>query len=62
MVILHLGLKKIESLTLLITENNNKIVKKIKKRKYNIQRIDGLPKKKVTPPEEFYARIKKKIN
>jgi murein DD-endopeptidase MepM/ murein hydrolase activator NlpD len=35
------------------------IVKKIKKRKYNIQKIDGLPKKKVTPPEEFYVRIKK---
>ena len=33
--------------------------KKIKKRKYNIQRIEGLPKKKVTPPEEFYVRIKK---
>jgi murein DD-endopeptidase MepM/ murein hydrolase activator NlpD len=30
-----------------------------KKRKYKIQRIDGLPEKKVTPPEEFYARIKK---
>ncbi len=39
--------------------NNKKIVKKIKKRKYKIQRIDGLPKKKVTPPEEFYSRIKK---
>ena len=34
------------------------IVKKILKRKYNIQRIDGLPKKKVTPPEEVYERIK----
>ena len=39
--------------------NNEKIIKKVKKRKYKIQRIDGLPKKKVTPPEEFYARIKK---
>jgi murein DD-endopeptidase MepM/ murein hydrolase activator NlpD len=39
--------------------NNEKIIKKIQKRKYNIQRIDGLPEKKVTPPEEFYARIKK---
>tara|TARA_Y100001970_G_C14197563_1_gene839045 strand:- start:850 stop:1659 length:810 start_codon:yes stop_codon:yes gene_type:complete len=39
--------------------NNEKIIKKVKKRKYNIQRIDGLPEKKVTPPEEFYARIKK---
>ena len=39
--------------------NNEKIIKKIQKRKYNIQRIDGLPEKKVTPPEEFYARIEK---
>ena len=36
-----------------------KLVKKVKKRKYNIQRIDGLEEKKVTPPEEVYARIKK---
>jgi murein DD-endopeptidase MepM/ murein hydrolase activator NlpD len=38
---------------------NKKIIKKIKKRKYNIQKIDGLAKKKVTPPEEFYERIKR---
>ena len=30
--------------------NKQKIVKKVKKRKYNIQRIDGLEEKKVTPP------------
>ena len=36
-----------------------KIVKKVLKRKYNIQRIDGLDEKKVTPPEEVYERIKK---
>ena len=36
-----------------------KIIKKVQKRKYNIQRIDGLEEKKVTPPEEVYARIKK---
>ena len=42
-----------------IGNNKNKIVKKILKREYKIQRIDGLPKKKVTPPEEFYARIKR---
>ena len=35
------------------------IEKQVLKRKYKIQRIDGLPKKKVTPPEEFYERIKK---
>jgi len=40
-------------------ENKNKIIKKVQKRKYNIQRIDGLEEKKVTPPEEVYERIKK---
>ena len=35
------------------------IVKKIQKRKYKIQRIDGLPEKKVTPPKEVYERIKR---
>ncbi len=43
----------------IINNQNIKIVKKILKREYNIQRIEGLPKKKVTPPEEFYARIKR---
>ena len=33
--------------------------KKILKREYKIQRIDGLPEKKVTPPKEVYERIKK---
>ena len=37
----------------------NKITKRVQKRKYNIQRIDGLEQKKVTPPEEVYERIKK---
>ena len=36
-----------------------KITKRVKKRKYNIQKIDGLEEKKVTPPEEVYERIKK---
>ena len=31
----------------------------MRKRKYNIQRVDGLEEKKVTPPEEVYERIKK---
>ena len=53
------GIEKDRKFDIVITENNNKIVKKIKKRKYNIQKIEGLPKKKVTPPEEFYARIKR---
>ena len=53
------GIGKDRKFDITITENNKKIIKKIQKRKYNVQRIDGLPKKKVTPPEEFYARIKK---
>ena len=43
------------------TEKNGKkekILKKFKKREYQIQRIDGLPEKKVTPPKEVYERIK----
>ncbi len=35
------------------------VVKKVFKRKYKIQRIDGLPEKKVTPPKEVYERIKR---
>ena len=35
------------------------IEKKIFKREYKIQRIDGLPKKQVTPPPEVYKRIKR---
>ena len=35
------------------------IEKKVYKRKYKIQKIDGLPEKKVTPPKEVYDRIKR---
>ena len=35
------------------------IEKQVFKRKYKIQRIDGLPSKQVTPPPEVYDRIKK---
>ena len=35
------------------------IEKKVFKREYKIQRIDGLPPKQVTPPPEVYDRIKK---
>ena len=38
------------------------IVKKVFKRKYNIQRIDGLEESKVTPPESVYKRIKEENN
>ena len=54
------GIGKDRKFDIIITENDKKVVKKIQKRKYKIQRIEGLPKKKVTPPEEFYARIKRK--
>ncbi len=39
--------------------NTFEIEKKVFKRKYKIQRIDGLPEKKVTPPKEVYDRIKR---
>ena len=38
------------------------ITKKVLKREYNIQRIDGLAENKVTPPESVYKRIKKENN
>ena len=37
----------------------NQFVKKVLKREYKIQRIDGLPEKKVTPPKEVYDRIRR---
>ena len=46
-------------ITLKKGSKNKTIIKKIIKRKYNIQRIDGLEEKKVTPPEEVYERIKR---
>ena len=53
------GIEKDRKLDITITEGNKTTIKKIQKRNYNIQKIEGLPKKKVTPPEEFYARIKR---
>ena len=57
------GLARDRKYDVVITIEKNgtkeKIVKKVQKRKYNIQRIDGLEEKKVTPPEEVYERIKK---
>ena len=46
-------------ITMMNGGKKEKIVKKIQKREYKIQRIDGLPEKKVTPPKEVYDRIKK---
>ena len=53
------GLGRDRKNDVVITINEKKIVKKVFKRKYKIQRIDGLEEKKVTPPEEVYARIKR---
>ena len=47
------------TITKKLNKQTEKIVKKIQKRKYNIQKIDGLPEKKVTPPKELYDRIKR---
>ncbi len=46
------------TITIKNSDVEEKIVKRVKKRKYDIQRIDGLDEKKVTPPEEVYKRIK----
>ena len=56
------GLARDRKYDVVITIEKNgikeKITKRIQKRKYNIQRIDGLEEKMVTPPEEVYERIK----
>ena len=49
-------------ITKIINGNKEKIIKKVFKRKYKIQRIDGLDESKVTPPEEVYKRIKEENN
>ena len=60
------GIDRDRKFNLTITKINNgkkeKIIKKVLKRKYNIQRIDGLEESKVTPPESVYKRIKKENN
>tara|TARA_Y100000590_G_scaffold381017_1_gene449802 strand:+ start:3489 stop:3977 length:489 start_codon:yes stop_codon:yes gene_type:complete len=53
------GLGRDRKNDVVITINEKRIVKKVLKRKYKIQRIDGLEEKKVTPPEEVYERIKR---
>ena len=60
------GIDRDRKFDLTITKISNgkkeKIIKKVLKRKYNIQRIDGLEESKVTPPESVYKRIKKENN
>ena len=57
------GISRDRKYDIVITIEKNgvkeKITKIIQKRKYNIQKIDGLEEKQVTPPEEVYERIKK---
>ncbi len=50
------------TITKIIDGKKEKIIKKVLKRKYNIQRIDGLEENKVTPPESVYKRIKEENN
>ena len=60
------GIDRDRKFDVTITKINNKkrkkIIKKVLKRKYNIQRIDGLEESKVTPPESVYKRIKEENN
>jgi len=50
------------SITKIINSKKEVITKQVLKRKYNIQRIDGLEESKVTPPESVYKRIKEENN
>ena len=50
------------SITKIINGKKEVVTKKVLKRKYNIQRIDGLEESKVTPPESVYKRIKEENN
>ena len=50
------------TITIIKDGKKEKIIKKVLKRKYNIQRIDGLEESKVTPPESVYKRIKEENN
>ncbi len=50
------------TITKILNGKKEIIVKKVLKRKYNIQRIDGLEESKVTPPESVYKRIKEENN
>ena len=56
-----IGRDRKNNIIIKIVENKKTeiIEKKIFKKKYVIQKIDGLPPKQVTPPPEVYDRIKK---
>ena len=41
------------------SNNTQEIIRKVKHRKFKVQRIDGLPKRKVTPNENDMKRIRK---
>ncbi len=60
------GIDRDRKFDLMITKikdgKKQRIIKKVLKRKYNIQRIDGLEESKVTPPESVYKRIKEENN
>ena len=60
------GIDRDRKFDLMITKIQNgkkeKIIKRVFKRKYNIQKIDGLEESKVTPPESVYKRIKEENN
>ena len=60
---LAFGLGRDRKNNIIIKIPNNKklevLEKKVLKKEYKIQRIDGLPKQQVTPPKEVYDRIKK---
>ena len=47
------GIEKDRKLDIVITRNDKKIIKKIKKRNYNIQKIEGLTKKKNNNTEKI---------
>ena len=57
------GIDRDRRYDVVITKERNKkkekIIKKVQKREYKIQKIDGLPEKKVTPPKELYERIER---
>ena len=54
---------KPQSIIKVAYESGNTILRtvKINKRKYKIQKINNLDKKKVTPPKSYYERIKREI-